>query len=230
MTASLFMDLSTQSLTSLEIWNPGAEFIAGLVEGLGEELKVSLKELVIHGVNVDIVQQPAAQFTRAFQGLEKAHIALIPFTGRVESFLKFMAWFLGEKAGVPHSVSVPVTMDQSVHRHQVRELTLSEMHLYANTGRNLDLFRRLLLIGNIGGSLTTLRLRLRPPSSNYAKDIPLAAFNALPSSILELCPHVTHFHFLTWCPTPFLFTIPDRVVELGVRIAEDTNNSHRAQA
>ncbi len=44
----------------------------------------------------------------------------------------------------------------------------------------------------------------------------------LPSSILQLCPQVTHFHYLTWCPESFLLNdLPGRIVELGVRIAED---------
>ncbi|TFK62122.1 hypothetical protein BDN72DRAFT_964752 [Pluteus cervinus] len=231
----LFKDLPTKSLTSLEIWNPGVEVFAGLVEGLGRELVGGLKVLAMHGVNVDMVQRPTGQCSNAFEGLEQVHIMQVPFSGRPQSFLHFMACILDVKnTEVPHlglasqathPDALPTRTNQTVpHHSRLRELTISEGPLFVNMDNNLTLFRQLLSIRNVHESLTTLRVRLRPPRLNPGHDIPLPQFNTLPSSILELCPRVTHFHFLTWFPVPFLLNIPARIVELGVRIAEDMNN------
>ncbi|TFK66813.1 hypothetical protein BDN72DRAFT_899496 [Pluteus cervinus] len=256
MVEGLFDVLKGRKLREVVLWHPGVEFFGALVEGLtrnlgreavgeggGAESIRGLKELTIYGLLADIIQHPPANSATAlFEGLEKLKIVLLPFNGPPESFVDFMTSILD-----PQSRRRPSDLQLGpVPRRrpsQLRELSLDCGRRFFSTP---ILLRRILSTNDLHISITTLRLRLRPPggthyqaeldsllkpdsSSHLTTSNPLAdshlnltTFDTLPTSLLQLCPNVTTFHWLTWCPISFLFgNLPERIVELGVRIADD---------
>ncbi|TFK66827.1 hypothetical protein BDN72DRAFT_843753 [Pluteus cervinus] len=194
---------------------------------------------------------------QAFSSLERLGIWLGRTLGRPSSpdaLLQFLTQILepppredvdvSNFASATPSIPTITTSDTRSNRCQLRELTISEGHKLLD----ISILGRLFKIGNIGESLTTLQLRLFPPISEYITSTTFVTtnpsssnsggswqlqpdivtqFDRLPSSILQLCPRVTHFHYLTWCPESFLLNdLPGRIVELGVRIAEDLTMEH----
>ncbi|TFK66823.1 hypothetical protein BDN72DRAFT_843751 [Pluteus cervinus] len=234
-TKELFEGLTKTKLREVVVRQPGVEFFGGLVEGLAKGTLATtaggngfgtngcLKALTLDGINVDTIDRPfATDAIPVLEQLEKLHITLLPFSGRRESFLDFITSILDPRSRHP---DVPALASVVPTQCRLRELTISARQHWIISTPSLY---RFLTISQLNTSLTSLRLRIHPPSdpesvsalgSSY-----LDVFDTLPTSILELCPRVTRFHFLTWCPVSLLLgNLPERIVELGVRIADDPN-------
>ncbi|TFK67360.1 hypothetical protein BDN72DRAFT_859223 [Pluteus cervinus] len=171
---------------------PTIEAVSHAISGLGTRGS-QLEELVIYGVHWDRTH-PAPTELLHFPSLRSLtiHWEWPPGLGCAPFVQFFSTLVLGEDGDSPSPL---------------RDLTISGI---------LDLdaphMTTLLSFHKIGMSLTSLQVNL-PPSLATS-----STFEALPNTILSLCPALTRFLYFAWCPTSLLYVLPPRLQEFGVTI------------
>ncbi|TFK73436.1 hypothetical protein BDN72DRAFT_854866 [Pluteus cervinus] len=187
-----FGNIQSDSLTSVAILYTTIDVISGAISGLGTRSS-QLKELVLYSVYWDAAQlAPSVPFVFPSLNSLTMHWEWPPGLGRTPFAQLFSTLVLGEGNGS----AAPL-----------RDLTISGI---------LDLdaphISTLLSSYNIGITLTSIQLNL-PPSLTTS-----TLFEALPTTILGLCPVLTRFLYFAWCPTSLLYGLPPRLKEFGVTI------------
>ncbi|TFK73437.1 hypothetical protein BDN72DRAFT_834853 [Pluteus cervinus] len=186
-----FAHIQSDSLTSLAILCPSVDVIADAFAGLGTRSS-QLKELVLYNMYWDASRLAPT---------EPLHLPSL------SSLTMHWEWPPGLNCTPFAEFFSKLILGESGSPTPLQELTISGV---------LDLdaphMSTLLSSYNIGFSLTSIQLNL-PPSLTTS-----TIFEALPNTILLLCPALTRFLYFAWCPTSLLYELPPRLKEFGVTV------------
>ncbi|TFK73439.1 hypothetical protein BDN72DRAFT_956622 [Pluteus cervinus] len=188
-----FANIQSDSLTSLAILYPSVDAIANAILGLGTRSS-QLKELVLYNVHSDPTHLiPTGPLHFPSVSSLTMHWEWPPGFGGTPFAQLFATLILGERSGS----STPL---QALTISGILDLDAPHISTLLSS------------YNNIGISLTSLQLNL-PPSLTTS-----TVFEALPNTILSLCPALIRFLYFAWCPTSLLYALPSRLQEFGVTI------------